>query len=116
MNLAHPVVLFSIAAAAVLALFGMRFTSPTPAPAELTGPRNLPELRQPLLPALEIEGTRTIGEQQTVTTIRIPDPQLRHNRHFDRYCVIYEHTEYRSVSVICDGSLSVSGNNSGNNW
>lgn len=105
MNLTHPLVLFSIAAAAVVAVVVMQFPD-KPDRAEITE-RTLPEQRRPLLEAIEVEGTRTIGEDQTITTIRIPDAQLRHNRHFDRYCVVYEHHAYRSVHVVCDRSMSV---------
>lgn len=85
-----------------------------PAPRETADPPKLPEQRAPLLDALDVEGVRQIGEHQTITSLRIPDAQLRYNRHFDRYCLIYEHQLYRSVHVICDAGLNVSGAESAN--
>src|SRR5690606_27939735 len=107
----HALALIGIAAAVSL-LWTASDRNERQATAMKSGPPILPEQRAPLLEALEIEGVRHIDQHQTLTTIRVPNPQFRHSRHFDRYCIVYEHDLYKSVHVICDAALNVSGGSS----
>lgn len=58
----------------------------------------------PLLDRIQVEGTRTIGEHQTITVIRVPDPALLGTHVLDQHCLIYEHHIHRTSQMVCPGT------------
>lgn len=61
------------------------------------------DVRAEYLKRLHVEDRREIAPGQTLTVVLVPDSTLPHMAVLDKRCVIYEHQEFRTAQMYCNG-------------